>query len=123
MDQFSIADATDGSDAAAALYREELNDLKIEKLSNRVTLISVLLPCLIGAIIAYAYYDFKNSVTTLQNSGISQLETLVKDFEVKINAIEVDLAKMKFSMEKDIPELNAQTTIMMEKIATLIRSC
>ena len=119
MDHFSIADATDGSDAAAALYREELNGLKIEKLSNRVTLISVLLPCLIGAIIAYAYYDFKNSVTTLQDSGVTQVERLMKDFEVKINTIEVDLAKMKFSMEKEIPELNAQTTIMMEKIATL----
>lgn len=119
MDQFSISNTADGSDAAAALYKEELNDLKIEKLGNRITLISFLLPCLIGAILAYAYFDFKNRVTVLQDSGFSHVESMVKDFEVKINTIEVDLAKMKFSLEKEIPELNAQTTIIMEKLAAL----
>ncbi|SLM29446.1 hypothetical protein MTBBW1_180009 [Desulfamplus magnetovallimortis] len=122
MDNFSISNTNDGSDAAAALYKEELNDLKIEKLGNRLTLISVLLPCLIGAILFYGYLDIKGRVSTMSDTGQTQVDSVAKDFEAKINAIEVELAKIKFSIDKDIPDLKSKTEQIrqeLDEISTL----
>ncbi len=122
MDNFSISninDASDASDVAAALYKEELNDLKIEKLSNRLTIFSILLPCLIGAILVYGYFDIKERVTTAHDTEQTQVDSVARDFEVKLNAIEVDIAKVKFSFEKEIPELKAQASATREALTLL----
>ena len=47
---------------SASIYHEEINTLKIEKLSNRVTIISIIIPCLISAILIFAYLDMKERV-------------------------------------------------------------
>lgn len=116
MDHFSIANTDDGSDAAAALYKQEINDLKIEKLGNRLTIITIILPCLIGAILVYGYLDIKDRVSTIHDTGQNQMDSVAKDFETKLNSIEVDLAKVKFSLEKEIPELTDQVAAMGEEL-------
>ncbi len=45
-----------------SIYHQEINSLKIDKLSNRVTIISIIIPCLIGAILIFAYLDMKERV-------------------------------------------------------------
>ena len=39
------------------MFQQEANTLKIEKLSQRVTIISVIIPCIIIAILAFVYLD------------------------------------------------------------------
>lgn len=109
IDDFTISNSDDVSDVSAALYKEELNDQKIEKLGNRLTIISVILPCLIGAILVYGYFDIKKRVMIIHDSGQTQVDIVATEFESKLNAMEVELAKIKFSIEKDIPELRQQT--------------
>ncbi|MBF0209507.1 MAG: hypothetical protein HQK68_01350, partial [Desulfamplus sp.] len=55
-DEFSIPEGyDDANDIAAALYKEELNSRKIDKVSSRITLLAILLPCFIGAALFYGY--------------------------------------------------------------------
>lgn len=121
IDDFTISNSDDASDISAALYKEQLNDQKIEKLGNRVTMISLLLPCLIGAILVYGYLDIKNRVTVIHDSGQSQVDIVATELQTKLNAFEVELAKIKFSIEKDMPELKQQTIAIQDEL-TLIAS-
>ena len=56
--QFSADD-----DEPEAIVQDELRELKIEKLGQRVTLLTILIPCMIGVILVITYLDIKDRVT------------------------------------------------------------
>ena len=72
-------------------YHEEMKDLRIEKLNQRITLISILLPCLIAVAIYFGYRDLSGRVNQGQDSGnievqklSEQMEALSKKFNEKL---------------------------------------
>ena len=72
-------------------YHEEMKDLRVEKLSQRITLISILLPCLIAVAIYFGYRDLTGRVHQGRNSGnlevqklSEQMEALSKKFNEKL---------------------------------------
>lgn len=72
-------------------YQEEIKDLKVERLSQKVTLLTILLPILIGIAIFFAYRDLTGRVSRTQDTGslevqrISrQLTALSKEFNDKL---------------------------------------
>jgi len=72
-------------------YHEEMKDLRVEKLNQRITLISILLPCLIAVAIYFGYRDLTGRVHQGQDSGnlevqklSSQMEELSKKFNDKL---------------------------------------
>ncbi len=62
-------------------YHEELKDLKVEKLSQRVTLLSILLPILIGIAIFFAYRDITGRVSRTQDAGSLEVQRLSRELE------------------------------------------
>jgi len=103
----SLESLEKNSGLPGAMYRDEINDLRIEKLGQRVTLISILLPCLIGAILFYAYVDIKKRIGDANNTGQVEVQSITEDFQLKVNAMNVELAKLRHSMEKKLPELTS----------------
>lgn len=93
---------------SASFYKQELNDLKIERLGNRITIISFILPCLIGAILVYVYMDITHRVVDAKDSRKSEIEIITQDMEMKTNAINVEIAKLKFSLDQQLPAITAQ---------------
>ena len=74
-----------------SFYHEELKDLRIEKLSQRVTLLSILLPCLVGVALYFGYRDLSGRLSQRNDSESvavqqlsRQLENLAKDFNDKL---------------------------------------
>ena len=59
-------DEPDDEAYADALYREEMKDLRVEKLNQRVAIITILIPCLIGVILFIAYRDLTGKVTEIR---------------------------------------------------------
>ena len=62
-------------------YREEIKDLRVEKLSQRVTLLSILLPILIGIAIFFAYRDLTGRVSLTQDTGSMEVQRLSKQLQ------------------------------------------
>ncbi|MBF0574135.1 MAG: hypothetical protein HQK69_10340, partial [Desulfamplus sp.] len=80
---------------------------------------SILFPFLIGAILVYGYLDIKQRVINIHNSGQTQVDVVAKEFESKLNTFEVEMAKIKFALEKDIPELKQQTIAIQDELTLL----
>ena len=93
---------------SASLYKQELNELKIEKLGNRITIISFILPCLIGAVLLYAYMDINHRVVDAKDSGQSEIQQITQEMESKINAMNVEMARLKFNQEQQFPAITAR---------------
>jgi chromosome segregation ATPase len=64
-----------------AFYREEIKDLRVEKLSQRIMLLSILLPILIGVAIFFAYRDLTGRVDQGQDIGLLEVQRLSRKLE------------------------------------------
>ena len=64
-----------------AFYRDEIKDIRVEKLSQRVTLISILLPCLIAVAIYFGYRDVTGRVTQSQDTGSLEVQKLSRKLD------------------------------------------
>ena len=100
-------------------YQEEINTLKIDKLSNRVTIISIILPCLIGAILVFAYLDMKERVVDVDQTKNSQVERISNLFDGKLNALDIRIAKNRFDIDKQLPDIAAKQVALEGKMAKL----
>jgi DNA repair exonuclease SbcCD ATPase subunit len=90
---------TDQKDADG-LYQEEVRDLRIEKLNQRITLLAILLPCLIGVLMFFAYRTVTSRLDRTQDSGAMEIRDLVKELDSK-NA---DLASRISALESGLTE-------------------
>jgi chromosome segregation ATPase len=102
-----------------SIYHQEINSLKIDKLSNRVTIISIIIPCLIGAILIFAYLDMKERVVGADLTKKNQFEKISQQLEEKLNALDVKIAKNKFNFDNKLPELEKKNISLEGQIAKL----
>ncbi len=100
-------------------YQQEINTLKIEKLSNRVTIISVIIPVLITAILAFAYMDMKERVIDVDETKKHQMDQVAKQLEEKVNALDVRIAKNRFDFDQKVPELTQKGQALENQVAKM----
>jgi len=103
-------------------YHQEINTLKIEKLSNRVTLISVIIPCLICAILVFIYLDMKERVVDVDETKKIQVEKMAQQLEEKLNALDVRIAKNRFELDQQLPVLTQKQEALENQLAKLASS-
>jgi len=82
-----------------SVFIDEFQGLKLDKLNRRITLITILIPCLIGAIVFLVYRDINTRVGQVSYSGTARDQTLSKDLASFSNTQE-DLSKKLASLEK-----------------------
>lgn len=110
------------SQVSALIYHEEINSLNIDKLSNRVTIISIIIPCLIGAILVFAYLDMKERMFDVDVTKQSQVNKISQQLEEKLNALDVKIAKNKFDLDNNLPGFHKKNTSLEAQIAKLASS-
>jgi chromosome segregation ATPase len=64
-----------------SFYHEELKDLQIEKLSQRVTLLTILFPCLIAVAIYFGYRNLSGRVSQSYDAGSIEIQRLTKKLD------------------------------------------
>lgn len=100
-----------------AELQKEAEDLRLSKLNQRVTLISILIPCFFIAIILFLYLDAKKDVTATFNSGSKEIQNLSERFDVRISEMisqneqrENELKQNMNTLEKTIGDLSKKVS-------------
>lgn len=101
---------SEGTASQAAMYHQEINTLKIEKLSQRITIISIIIPCIIIAILAFAYIDMKERVVDVDENQGSHVEQIARTLEEKLNALDVRIAKATFDLDEKLALIEKRAT-------------
>jgi chromosome segregation ATPase len=83
----------------APVYAPDINHIKIEKLSKKITLISVLLPCLLAIIIFFAYLDMRGKVADANLNKQTEVEKISQQFQEQLSALDVKAEKNRFDLE------------------------
>ena len=109
-----------GSEAEAPdkVYQEELQDLRVEKLSHRVTLLTILIPCLIGVILLITYVDIKDRVIRSQTTGSQSLQELSQDVSSKFSQLSLKEAKLEEAVSQDLPDLKNNLAVIQTRLRT-----
>jgi len=85
-------------------YHEELKDLRVEKLSQRIMLLSILLPILIGVAIFFAYSDLTDRLSRSQDTGYVEVQRISRELEEiskKFNEKLITFSTTLSSQDKD----------------------
>ncbi len=93
-------------------FQDEIRELRLEKLNKRVTIISILIPCLIAIVIAFAYLDLRKRVMINQDTGAETIHKISRDFDARLyeittkyNELENTLATRAAALEKNFSSL------------------
>jgi chromosome segregation ATPase len=76
----------------------EVHELKLEKINQRVTLISILIPVLIVVVLVITYLDIKKRVVRTEDTGASEFQKLSADLESRFSSLSLRQAKIEESM-------------------------
>jgi len=111
-----------GNDEPEDIRQNEIRDLKVEKLGHRVTLLTVLIPCMILVIGIIAYLDIKDRVTRSQDTGAIGVQKLSKDLASKFSSLSLEQAKINDIHAKKLPQLEKDAAFLRSKLNGLQES-
>lgn len=100
-----------------SLYGEEVLALRIEKVNQKATLISILVPCIICIILLIAYLDLRARLVDVQNSKKDDVQVLTEDLEKRLENIKKEYAKLESSLDKKISYIDKNTYLLKENLA------
>ena len=112
--RFTIQDET--ADTPDSLYVADAENLRIEKLSTRVTLVAVLIPCLLVVVLAVAYLDIKSRVASTQNTGTIGVQNLAKDLESRFSSLSLKQAKLEQQLSETAKTLETASAALQVKL-------
>lgn len=112
------------SDAEEAPITSQVDELRMEKLSQRVTMISILIPVLIVVVLVIAYMDIKQRVIRTEDTGVSGVQKLSEDMESRFSTLSLRQAKLeellKQTSEKNDQSL-AQVQVNLKKLEDRVK--
>ncbi len=85
-------------DETDSVMTNEILEQRVEKLSTRITIISILIPVLLGVVFTIAYFNIKKRVSSTQHSGVEKMDKLSKDLESRFSSLSIRFAKLEESL-------------------------
>jgi len=85
-----------------ALYEDEMRNMRrdsdIDKLSHRMTLLFILIPCLLCAVLAFAYLDVRDKLNQMQSTGSKEVEALSENIVEKVTSLSAKYEALEKSL-------------------------
>ena len=84
------------------VFQDEIKNLRLEKLSKRVTIIAILIPCFICILLLLVYFDLRSKDTANQSTGTMNIQSMSKDFDTRLTELSSQLSKIEESLASNI---------------------
>jgi chromosome segregation ATPase len=88
-----------------ALYQEEARDRRIEKIGHRVTIISILIPVLLGVVFYITYRDITSRVSQSQDTGAMEIQNLSAQLHDQSEALSKKYGELEASLAQKLAAL------------------
>lgn len=103
----------------SSFYRKDRNALKIDRLSTRMTIITVLLPVFMGVVLFFIYLDITDRLSGVDTAKNTQVDQLTLQMEHKLNALDVRIAKNRFDLDEKLPPLEKKTGALEQQLGKM----
>ncbi len=95
----------DEPESEQTLYQDEAKDRRVEKLSHRVTIISILIPVLIGVVFYIAYRDITSRVSQSQDTEAMEIQNLSTQLQDKFDELSTKYGELEASLVQKLAAL------------------
>ena len=107
------------------LYREQVQEIqqqKVEKLGQRVTLFGIIITVLISVICIIAYLDIKRRVLNYQSAGAQQTQTISQDLASKFSSLSVQYAQVQDEFSQNLKSFDGKINNLSKKLTGIEKS-
>ena len=87
------------------LYQEEARDRRIEKIGHRVTIISILIPVLLGVVFYITYRDITSRVSQSRDTEAMEIQNLSAQLEDQFEALAKKYGDLEASLTQKLADL------------------
>jgi len=108
--------AADEDRLADSLLTDQIEYQRFEKLNQRVTIITLLIPILIGIMIFIGYRNIKEMVSQTQDTGAKELTSLAQSLESTISNISIKQAKLEETFAGKLTDLEKMEATVRDSI-------
>jgi chromosome segregation ATPase len=112
-------DEIEDEEYANALYQEEMKDLRVEKINQRVTIITILIPCLIAVVLYIAYRDLTGRVTKSEFSGSKEVQALSMELEEKFIHLSKQNSEFQTTLTEKITDIEKSANSLNNTLKSL----
>lgn len=95
----------DEPESEQTLYQDEAKDRRVEKLSHRVTIISIFIPVLIGVVFYIAYRDITSRVSQSQDTEAMEIQNLSTQLQDKFDELSTKYGQLEASLVQKLAAL------------------
>lgn len=117
--QFKLRSEDLAETAEKAEIPAEINELRLEKISQRVTLISFMIPVLIVIVLVITYLDIKKRVVRTEDTGMIEFQKLSADLESRFSSLSVRQAKLEDDMTRMIAQSDQSAAAIQVRLQKL----
>lgn len=93
---------------------EDVENLRIDKLSQRINLFAFLVPCVLAITIAFGYLDLRKRFDGIHSADTAGVQTLSKSLDSKFSSLSIRQARIEALLEKKISSIE-ETAARLEK--------
>ena len=79
-------------------YQEDVEDQRLKRLGRRVTILTILIPSLLGLVLFFGYQDLKKGYSNLRDTDMVKSEKLSQILDSKFSSISIQVAKLEESL-------------------------
>ena len=87
------------------LQQEELKDKKFDKLNHRITILTILLPCLMILMLVAGYFEIKKRLASNMDASTTAVSNLYKEIDGQLDALSETILGVNGKMDADIENL------------------
>ena len=104
--------------------QEKIENFQVEKLSKRITRISILIPCFIVVITLAVYLDLKKNISIADSTGSMGVKSLSNELDSKFSSLSLRQANLEDDLTKRIEAIEKSTAsiqVNLNKATTAIK--
>ena len=98
------------------LLTDQIEYRRFEKLSQRVTIITILIPILIGIMVFIGYRGIREMVSQTQDTGAKELTSLSQSLESTISNLSIKQAKLEETLAGKLADLEKMETTVQDSL-------
>jgi uncharacterized phage infection (PIP) family protein YhgE len=117
--QFNLRLNKDPEEIDEPAIPADVNEFKLEKISQRVTLISILIPVLIVIVLVFTYMDIKRRVIKTEDFGEMEIQKLSKDLDSRFSSLSLRQARLEEALDKLNDQNNRATAAIQVRLEKL----
>ncbi|MDY6838165.1 MAG: hypothetical protein SWH78_09340 [Thermodesulfobacteriota bacterium] len=95
-----------------SLFDDRTRDAQLERLRHRMTMLSILVPCVLCALLLIGYLDLRYRVSQIQTTGSKKVESLSEDIVDKIESLSYQYETLDSSVTKALVATEESFTLI-----------